>query len=105
MKHDTPLTQEQRYPMDAYRKAELNQTETTEKLRVDKSTISREIRRNRGRPSPAGAKALSGPPGREPWIPDRGFGLATGGDPDPAGVEPGRNPGAAHPGRPAADQP
>jgi IS30 family transposase len=48
MKHDTPLTQEQRYPMDAYRKAGLNQTETAEKLRVDKSTISREIRRNRG---------------------------------------------------------
>jgi IS30 family transposase len=48
MKHDTQLTQEPRYPMDAYRKAGLNQTETAEKLRVDKSTISREIRRNRG---------------------------------------------------------
>ena len=48
MKHDTQLTQEQRYPMDAYRKAGLNQTETAEKVRVDKSTISREIRRSRG---------------------------------------------------------
>ncbi len=48
MKHDAQLTQEQRYPMDAYRKAGLNQTETAKKLRVDKSTISREIRRNRG---------------------------------------------------------
>ena len=108
MKHDAQLTQEQRYPIDAYRKAGLNQAETAKKLRVDKSTISREIRRNRGptgRPAPAGANALSGPPGREPWIPDRGFRLATGGDPDPAGVEPGRNPGAAGPGRPAADQP
>jgi hypothetical protein len=89
MKHDTQLTQEQRYQIDAYRKAGLNQTETAKKLRVDKSTISREIRRNRGLPGSASAKALSGPPGREPWIPDRGFRLATGGDPDPAGVEPG----------------
>ncbi len=48
MKHDTPLTQEQRYPIDTYRKAELNQTEKAEKLRVNKSTISREIRRNLG---------------------------------------------------------
>jgi IS30 family transposase len=48
MKHYTPLTQEQRYQIDAYRKAGLNQAETAEKLRVDKSTISREIRRNRG---------------------------------------------------------
>ena len=48
MTHDTPLTQEQRYQIDAYRKAGLNQTETAEKLRVDKSTITREIRRNRG---------------------------------------------------------
>ena len=48
MKHYTQLTQEQRYQIDAYRKAGLNQTETAKKLRVDKSTISREIRRNRG---------------------------------------------------------
>ena len=48
MKPYTPLTQEQRYPIDAYRQAGLNQTETAEQLRVDKSTISREIRRNRG---------------------------------------------------------
>ena len=48
MKHDTQLTQEQLYPIDAYCKAGWNQTETAEQLEVDKSTISREIRRNRG---------------------------------------------------------
>ena len=48
MKHYTQLTQEQRYQIDAYCKAGLNQTETAEQLEVDKSTISREIRRNRG---------------------------------------------------------
>ena len=48
MTHDTPLTQEPRYQIDAYRQAGLNQTETAKELRVDKSTISREIRRNRG---------------------------------------------------------
>jgi IS30 family transposase len=48
MKHYAQLTQEQRYQIDAYRKAGLNQTETAKKLRVDKLTISREIRRNRG---------------------------------------------------------
>ena len=55
MKHYAQLTQEPRYQIDAYRKAGLNQTETAKKLRVDKSTISREIRRNRGptgRPAP-----------------------------------------------------
>ena len=45
MKHYTQLTQEQRYQIDAYCKAGLNQTETAEQLEVDKSTISREIRR------------------------------------------------------------
>ena len=63
MKHDAQLTQEQRYPIDAYRKAGLNQTETAEKLRVDKSTISREIRRNHGwrgyRAQPAQKRCLA----------------------------------------------
>ncbi len=48
MKHYAQLTQEQRYPIDVYRKAGLNQSEAAEQLRVDKSTISREIRRNQG---------------------------------------------------------
>ena len=76
MKHYTQLTQEQRYQIDAYRKAGLNQTETAEQLEVDQSTISREIRRNQGRPGPSGPAARSGPPGRAPWIPYRGFGWA-----------------------------
>ena len=46
MKHYTQLTQEQRYPIDAYCKAGLNQTETVEQL--DPSAISREIRRRPG---------------------------------------------------------
>lgn len=49
MKSYTQLTREQRYQMYAYRKAGLSQAETAEQLEVDKSTISREIRRNRGR--------------------------------------------------------
>ena len=63
MKHYTQLTQEQRYQIDAYRKAGLNQTETAKKLRVDKSTISREIRHNRGlrgdRAQPAQKRCLA----------------------------------------------
>ena len=63
MKHYAQLTQEQRYQIDAYRKAGLNQTETAKKLRVDKSTISREIRRNRGqrgyRAQPAQKRCLA----------------------------------------------
>jgi IS30 family transposase len=64
MKHYAQLTQEQRYPMDADRKAGWNQTETAEQLRVDPSTIAREIRR--------GPRAT----GRAPWVPYRGFGRA-----------------------------
>jgi IS30 family transposase len=63
MKHDAQLTQEQRYPMDAYRKAGLSQTETAKKLRGNKSTISREIRRNHGwrgdRAQPAQKRCLA----------------------------------------------
>ena len=45
----TQLTREQRYQIYAYRKAGWNQTQTAVQLQVHKSTISREINRNRGR--------------------------------------------------------
>jgi len=48
MKHYTQLTQEQRYQILAYMKAGFNQTDTAYFIGVDKSTISRELRRNRG---------------------------------------------------------
>jgi len=48
MKPYTQLTQEQRYQIWAYMKAGFNQTETAHFIGVDKSTISRELRRNRG---------------------------------------------------------
>lgn len=49
MKDYTQLTREQRYQMYGCRQAGLNQSETAQRLKVDKSTISRELRRNRGR--------------------------------------------------------
>ena len=49
MKCYTQLTREQRYQIQAYRKAGFNQSETAHELEVHKSTISREISRNRGR--------------------------------------------------------
>ncbi|MDE2196288.1 MAG: IS30 family transposase, partial [Gammaproteobacteria bacterium] len=45
----TQLTREQRYQIYAYGKAGLNQSETARQLQVHKSTISREMGRNRGR--------------------------------------------------------
>ncbi len=48
MKCYTQLTQEQRYQIHALRKAELNQTEIAEIIGVNKSTVSREVRRNHG---------------------------------------------------------
>lgn len=48
MKHYTQLTQEQRYQIYVLMKAGHNQTEIAHILDVDKSTISREIRRNTG---------------------------------------------------------
>lgn len=48
MKHYTQLTQEQRYQIYALMKAGHNQIEIAHMLGVDKSTISREIRRNTG---------------------------------------------------------
>jgi IS30 family transposase len=44
----TQLTQDQRYQIEALLKAELNQTEIAEILDVHKSTISRELKRNKG---------------------------------------------------------
>ena len=44
----TQLTQEQRYQISAYMKAGYNQTQTADLIGVDKSTISRELRRNTG---------------------------------------------------------
>ena len=48
MRQYTQLTQEQRYQIYALMKAGHNQTETARILEVHKSTISRELRRNRG---------------------------------------------------------
>ena len=45
----TQLTSEQRYQIQALLKAECSQTEIARVLNVHKSTISRELRRNRGR--------------------------------------------------------
>ncbi|MDZ7802816.1 IS30 family transposase [Thiohalophilus sp.] len=49
MKQYAQLTQEQRYQIQAYMKAGFNQTQTANFIGVDKSTVSREVRRNRGR--------------------------------------------------------
>ncbi len=48
MKHYTQLTQEQRYQIWALMKAGFNQTQTADFIGVHKSTVSREVRRNRG---------------------------------------------------------
>jgi IS30 family transposase len=59
----TQLTQEQRYQIHALLKMGHRQTEIAECLEVDKSTISRELRRNKGmrgyRPKQAHRKAMS----------------------------------------------
>ncbi len=49
MKRYTQLTQEQRYQIQALMKAKHNQTEIAAILEVDKSTISRELKRNKGK--------------------------------------------------------
>ena len=48
MKHYTQLTREQRYQIYGCHQAGLNQSQTAVRLTVNKSTISRELRRNRG---------------------------------------------------------
>ena len=59
----TQLTQEERYQIHALLKMEHQQTEIAEYLGVHKSTVSRELRRNKGlrgyRPKQAHQKALS----------------------------------------------
>jgi IS30 family transposase len=59
----TQLTQEQRYQIHALLKMEHQQTEIAEYLGVHKSTVSRELRRNKGlrgyRPKQAHQKAMS----------------------------------------------
>ena len=48
MRHYTQLTHEQRYQISVLMKAQHNQTEIASLIGVHKSTISRELRRNRG---------------------------------------------------------
>ncbi|SDI21837.1 Helix-turn-helix domain-containing protein [Nitrosomonas sp. Nm132] len=48
MKHYQQLTQEQRYQIYGLRKAGFKQRDIVNEVGVDKSTISRELRRNRG---------------------------------------------------------
>ena len=48
MRGYTQLTQEERYQIYILNKAEYSQTEIAELLERDKSTISRELLRNRG---------------------------------------------------------
>ena len=63
MKTYQQLTQEQRYQISAFRKAGFSQSAIARELAVDKSTISRELRRNRGergyRPKQAHHKAIT----------------------------------------------
>jgi IS30 family transposase len=63
MRTYTQLTHEQRYQIYSLLKAGLNQTEIANNIQVHKSTISRELRRNRGlkgyRPKQAHEFALS----------------------------------------------
>ncbi|MDZ7803481.1 IS30 family transposase [Thiohalophilus sp.] len=49
MRHYTQLTLEQRYQIQAYMKAGFNETQTADFIGVDKSTVNRELRRNRGK--------------------------------------------------------
>ena len=59
----TQLTQEERYQIYILKKAEYSQTQIADLLERDKSTVSRELRRNRGlrsyRPKQAHALALT----------------------------------------------
>jgi len=48
MRGYTQLTQEERYQIYILKKVEYSQAEIAELLERDKSTISRELRRNRG---------------------------------------------------------
>ncbi len=63
MEHYTQLTQEQRYQIHAFMKAGFTQSAIAEEMGVHPSTISREVRRNRGlrgyRPAQAHEKAVT----------------------------------------------
>ncbi len=63
MKHYTQLTHEQRYQIHACMKAGWDQTEIATEIGAHKSTVSRELRRNRGargyRPKQAHALAMA----------------------------------------------
>ena len=48
MRDDTQLTQEERYQIESFLKMGHHQSEIAVVLKRDKSTISREVRRNRG---------------------------------------------------------
>jgi len=48
MKHYKQLTKEQRYQISGLKKAGLNQSRIADEVGVNKSTISREFRRNKG---------------------------------------------------------
>ncbi len=49
MKDYKQLTREQRYRISGLKKADLNQSGIADEVGVNKSTISREFRRNKGR--------------------------------------------------------
>ena len=63
MRNYTQLTKEQRYQISALLKTEQSQTQIAKVIGVNKSTISRELKRNKGRkgyrPKQADAKALA----------------------------------------------
>jgi IS30 family transposase len=68
MRKYTQLTQEQRYHIYALKKTGMMQSKIAEEVGVDKSTISRELRRNRGgrgyRPKQANELAITRRAGR-----------------------------------------
>ena len=62
MRDDTQLTQEERYQIEALLKMGHHQSEIAVVLNRDKSTISREVRRNRGLRGYPEAGASAGAP-------------------------------------------
>ena len=74
MRHYTQLTQEQRYQIYALLKMDHSQVEIVKVISVHKSTISRELRRNRGlrgyRPKQAHRLAVNDPIPRPDFLGD-----------------------------------
>ena len=74
MRHYTQLTQEQRYQIYALLKMDHSQVEIAKVISVHKSTISRELRRNRGlrgyRPKQAHRLAVNDPVPRPDFLGD-----------------------------------